>query len=1597
VDDKERVKDREKDREKEKERQKEGEREGLKEGGQTGEKESPILGLSSGIRGPESFTCRVGCISLLTQLISRYVTSSSSSSSAAHSSPPVRSSPDSGNNENGANENVEMEYDCNDEHYDPRYEKMKRLHLFRKYGGDVMFVTLITDSDTRTLDKRTQEYVRASTEHSTDTDSGGVGTGMGTGTGSKGVESLTPGPSSVQRPIVHLPLSDRHFALWVLRETVVGAGEEGVGREMTGLLSCLLWLLGCPTSHTHTLQKSCSPSPSPTLTPPQQPISSTPTAEPYTIPDYLFSASSLGAGSRTEIPLSLSTADHPVISVFLKILILQEIRLLLWGNDAKPLIPEGNPSKNIRLPLLDSFVPNTLDTSSHTNQSSNSLHSSLFFFRPKKDEPLAFQGPKGPSETPLLSSSLGNICVSNYPTKRALISLGSIETLLCMIIGEFCPHPIKEIFRKHVRTNVLCVRDAAKIPTKGNLTECEVEMWWSALSTLGHLCAGCDEAKETVDRCLGEGVFIRALLPLANTTPRESDTPGGLYSEGKEGRRRPRPLSVSTGLECTVPTCSVIISQLLLEMCVGGEAGRISTPSRPFIAITTAAPPASTSLSSSTSSSYLSADTMSHLGSYALPSSLSAHFSYPFSGVISTPKHPFPLPTQNPENTPTVPLSETASGATTSFSSSTVESENVPLKKDENLPLPSTLTLKQHLSRPSIAFHLSFTNFSNALNSKENYSNQENVRYSKYGHCSDYYNSPIDTDVEIFGKESVPLPPLSALSPFYYVHEESLAQFQACLEPVTLSCTYDCFGLYFCTGERDVTDDLESLIDSPRARGMSGGGLSGLSGVGVGTGTGLGSGRREQTTQNPSTPASNTPSSSIFNIFSSKKESRSIPGGSNPNPVPANSIRKRGSFSANLSSNSLNTITPSNLLGARVGSYRNMSDENRWENDSLKGSVTGRTGGKKSSHQTPSLVTLRQVLSSSEYSSPHIFSPDENGPRKMSVGSASASVSVSGFEDFNMGHSHNNYTPNQSSSTSNVPGLKRSGNSGLLGTNMGSNYGSKSRGTRGSVASSTNNSTHGFGNSTHGFGNSTHGFGNSTHGFGNSTHGFGNSTHGFGNSTHGFGPSPGYGLGLLGAENVETASICSEINRNPVKSDASTGYCNVYVPLFAVLEDGLGHSDSSASVLCLLHSALLLKSGLFHTVEPAEEDACADSLLDYDEAEERDSLVDNESIASGTSYWGQNKGFGSSFFAAVVGAGTSWISGGKGPEKWGPGPGPLSSQLLLENNESGRNVHNNVPYGAHNSGLPNGRVRSSTYLSQQWEPSVKGNSICGDEPPAGENSLLYIRRRNSGFSGVLGDSMGKENVVVGLSSLSAELQLQSLKRQLLRFLPPPPIISPQELAVPVGSKVRSGNFFTLFSSRSPVRYALKSLLGGTATNTKFENTDLLKKPLFQDSFTSAWSPSFSRLKIRSLECAKILLAFSCGEKSTVQSIFLAAFSNLVDGNPENGALLTSDATFVVSLMETLLGIERDKGGGTGTGSGTWPVGGGSGPGPGTGGVILAEDPASNGRTGSGPSLQRRKTNGSGLSHLLSQILRYNVTEVRMEFKFWFWFLFVLLF
>ena len=49
------------------------------------------------------------------------------------------------------------------------------------------------------------------------------------------------------------------------------------------------------------------------------------------------------------------------------------------------------------------------------------------------------------------------------------------------------------------------------------LTDVEIEMWWSSLTTLGHLLTDCLPAKVIVDTSLGLKVFIQLLLPLTRS------------------------------------------------------------------------------------------------------------------------------------------------------------------------------------------------------------------------------------------------------------------------------------------------------------------------------------------------------------------------------------------------------------------------------------------------------------------------------------------------------------------------------------------------------------------------------------------------------------------------------------------------------------------------------------------------------------------------------------------------------------------------------------------------------------------------------------------------------------------------------------------------------------------------------------------------------------------------------------------------------------------------------------------------------------------------------------------------------------------------
>lgn len=198
-----------------------------------------------------------------------------------------------------------------------------------------------------------------------------------------------------------------------------------------------------------------------------------------------------------------------------------------------------------------------------------------------------------------------------------------------------------------------------------------------------------------------------------------------------------------------------------------------------------------------------------------------------------------------------------------------------------------------------------------------------------------------------------------------------------------------------------------------------------------------------------------------------------------------------------------------------------------------------------------------------------------------------------------------------------------------------------------------------------------------------------------------------------------------------------------------------------------------------------------DSLLDYNDTEEKDSLLDNESV-SGSNLWGSkhgDTGFGSSLFNAVISS--SWMSfAPNGPPNHGPAHGSS--------------------YGTGRNSL-RPRSWSCSHHSQMDHSSHRGDNredvhIGMDHDIRKFNLHDYSNDRNT-----YGEN------IVGLSVLSTELQLQSIKRQLLDFLPPP-VVSNEggpgvNSTVGVSTK-RGGTFFTPFNSSSPVRRALNSFLTG---------------------------------------------------------------------------------------------------------------------------------------------------------------------------------------
>ena len=222
--------------------------------------------------------------------------------------------------------------------------------------------------------------------------------------------------------------ADRNFSLWLLREIIVTALESEPSQAY-GLSCWLVWLTSCPT------------------------ISNDQTN--------FFPIAPIIDGNMADIFYATLPGSKPIISLQLKILILQELRILIAGDDLSQLPPNDSlfiPSKLMIVPWLPSSAFDEVDVSRSRETIDAWKYSQNTLACP-------FRVP-----------------ISNTLIKDYLIKAKVIETLADILSSDFI--------------------------------KVHSEEWWCILSCFSSLVSGNDKAKGKFDTTVGIEKFIVSFLPL---------------------------------------------------------------------------------------------------------------------------------------------------------------------------------------------------------------------------------------------------------------------------------------------------------------------------------------------------------------------------------------------------------------------------------------------------------------------------------------------------------------------------------------------------------------------------------------------------------------------------------------------------------------------------------------------------------------------------------------------------------------------------------------------------------------------------------------------------------------------------------------------------------------------------------------------------------------------------------------------------------------------------------------------------------------------------------------------------------------------------
>lgn len=343
---------------------------------------------------------------------------------------------------------------------------------------------------------------------------------------------------------------DKQFALWTMREIIVCSSEVNV-RRINMSLQWLVWLLNCPV-----------------IVPGGPGMSSHSPRQAQSSSSFSRKPSSKNIHMHEYSELEWMPSARPAISAECRLMVLQEVRLLIGGDMLENVLDtvspsllvseiarmpnkvfgneEPDPPTSFVMPHLPDVASNIFEnavmrigvnssvssstgsgttTPSHARGKSGKVHKYI---------PVAQQQSIAFSRVPISSATL----------KMHLVGCGILKSLFSLLFGDMCDASISEVLDSGFYSGNASASQDKGIFGNANVCELAVETWWSALGTLYLLILGSDAVKNEIDVEIGIDALCKRLFPFLSM----SDAPSGIGQLVME-------LCVSNGNVAPVPHC----------------------------------------------------------------------------------------------------------------------------------------------------------------------------------------------------------------------------------------------------------------------------------------------------------------------------------------------------------------------------------------------------------------------------------------------------------------------------------------------------------------------------------------------------------------------------------------------------------------------------------------------------------------------------------------------------------------------------------------------------------------------------------------------------------------------------------------------------------------------------------------------------------------------------------------------------------------------------------------------------------------------------------------------------------------------------------